>query len=409
MLDKAARQRRLADMLRKQAMGSQFEADPGRMVSGHYVAPSWAQGLNNAIRPVMDNRAAAQAEALAAQQEAASSGAVNVARQQWQSSLPQALAGVAERAGPIDPNNLGELSEVPAQPVTTGRVLNHTLAGLAIPGNEKAAGVYNQGALADIAREDQQNFRKEEAAAARAASIQKGIADREAKVEELRIRMGDKALDRASREQIAQAQRQLTQQIANGNLELRRLAIEARQDAERARREDKAATAKEKQVTTTEGEKSAAGYYTRMIESEKLMEDHGEKSRMGLFQKAVGGLPMVGRTLQPYTMNADEEKLYQAQQDWVRAKLRKESGAVIGDEEMAEEIRTYFPMPGESKEVAEQKKQARQVALRQMEIGSGREAKNATMTPDALPVGTVQGGYKYLGGDPAKPSSWSKQ
>ena len=85
----------------------------------------------------------------------------------------------------------------------------------------------------------------------------------------------------------------------------------------------------------------------------------------------------MGKTLQPYALNNDQQQLYQAQRDWVRAKLRKESGAVIGEEEMAEEIRTYFPQPGENAELRKQKQKARKEAERQMEIGAGRELPNA--------------------------------
>jgi hypothetical protein len=61
----------------------------------------------------------------------------------------------------------------------------------------------------------------------------------------------------------------------------------------------------------------------------------------------------------------------------VRAKLRKESGAVIGPEEMAAEIQTYFPMPGEGQETIAQKAEARRRAERQMQIGAGSAAGEA--------------------------------
>jgi hypothetical protein len=376
--DRAARQRRLADMLRKQALDTQFQENPGRMISGHYVAPSWAQGLNQVAAPIMNRQAATQAEQQAAAQELAASQAINSAKRQWQGSMPQAVLGTPEQTGPTDPNNPGELMAQPGQPVTTGQILKHTLAGAAIPGNEKMAALYNQSALGDLAREDQQSFRREEAAASRAAALQKGIADREAKLEELRVRLEDKALDRASREQMAAQQRALTAQIANGNMELRRLAIEAKQEADRNRSDDKKAAAAEKEKITTEGEKSSAGYLNRMTEAEKLIQQYETKGKQSLFTKTVGGLPLMGKDLQPYAMSNDQQKLLNAQRDWVRAKLRKESGAVIGPEEMAEEIRTYFPQPGEGKDIVDQKADARRQAQRQLEIGAGRELKNAT-------------------------------
>jgi len=371
-ISQAERQRKMAELLRAQA---QKAGPEGQMVSGHYVAPSIFQQL----QPLANAAAFAYQDKRATEAEAASNQAIQQARQQWGSALPRAVAAVPEQSGPVDPNNPMELAAQSAQPVTAGQILKHTLAGLEIPGNEKAAALYNQGAMGELSREDTQTFRKEEAAANRAAALQKAIDDRAARLEELRIRMEDRGLDRASREQMAAAQRQLTAQIAAGNAELRRLAIEAKRDADAARREDKQTAAAEKAKVTTEGEKSSAGYLNRMNEAEKLLANIGAKGDMGLFEKAVGGIPMAGKTIQPYVLDKNQQTLLQAQRDWVRAKLRKESGAVIGDEEMAEEIRTYFPQPGESSEVANQKAAARQAAARQLEIGAGRELPNANM------------------------------
>lgn len=57
----------------------------------------------------------------------------------------------------------------------------------------------------------------------------------------------------------------------------------------------------------------------------------------------------------------------QAQENWVTANLRKESGAVIGPDEMANEIRKYFPIAGDKPKNIEQKRQARLDAMAGME------------------------------------------
>jgi hypothetical protein len=63
----------------------------------------------------------------------------------------------------------------------------------------------------------------------------------------------------------------------------------------------------------------------------------------------------------------------QAAQDWIRAKLRKESGAAIGADEMKQEYATYFPMVGDTPEKIAQKAEARRVVT----LGMGKSAGKA--------------------------------
>lgn len=131
-------------------------------------------------------------------------------------------------------------------------------------------------------------------------------------------------------------------------------------------------TGEAKPVKTTEGEKSAAGYLSRMRAAEGTLDtlSADEPAVRSLASLLVGGSDFEGLVL-----SDRQQKILQAQRDWVRAKLRKESGAVIGPEEMAEEIRTYFPLPGEGPEVVEQKRKSRLQAERQFEIMSGPAAE----------------------------------
>ena len=58
--------------------------------------------------------------------------------------------------------------------------------------------------------------------------------------------------------------------------------------------------------------------------------------------------------------------------NWIRANLRKESGAVISQEEFAEEFRTYFPQPGDGPDVVIQKRRAREDVERNMKKQGGQ-------------------------------------
>lgn len=139
-----------------------------------------------------------------------------------------------------------------------------------------------------------------------------------------------------------------------------------------------------------EYERAAKGYFDRMQAAEAIMAEVGPKGVPTEVTEAVGALPLIGDYARRKTMSVEQQRFRQAQEDWVRAKLRKESGAVIGAKEMADEIRTYFPMPGDSPEVIAQKAQARQIA-----IGGMRDMAGATVPPSASPA-PATGGDKPL-------------
>jgi hypothetical protein len=95
-------------------------------------------------------------------------------------------------------------------------------------------------------------------------------------------------------------------------------------------------------------------------------------------------------------MTPDQARYRQAQEDWVRAKLRKESGAAIGKEEMEREIATYFPQVGEGPEVRAQKRQARAVAVEAMRASAGK-ATVPSSVPSVEPL--PESGPKRIASD----------
>ena len=91
----------------------------------------------------------------------------------------------------------------------------------------------------------------------------------------------------------------------------------------------------------------------------------------------AGAVPFAGN----FFTTPEGQQYKSAQEDWVRAKLRKESGAVIGEEEMAREITTYFPQPGDGPEVIAQKAAQRATA----QEGMARQAGAAVQPPAPKP------------------------
>jgi hypothetical protein len=134
----------------------------------------------------------------------------------------------------------------------------------------------------------------------------------------------------------------------------------------------------------TEAEQKAAGFAQRMELSDQLIKDLESKVTTQQMQgkdvgtmyptartQALGNVPLVGNYLQNVGSSTQQQLYRQAQENWIRANLRKESGAVIGTDEMKDEIKTYFPQPGDKPEQIAQKQIARQVTQDAMKTAAG--------------------------------------
>jgi hypothetical protein len=131
----------------------------------------------------------------------------------------------------------------------------------------------------------------------------------------------------------------------------------------------------------TESEQKAYGFAQRMELSDQLITNLENqvltegKDATALYptatSQAASKVPLIGDYLRTQVTSPIQQQYRQAQENWVRANLRKESGAVIGSDEMADEIRTYFPQPGESAQVIQQKQLARQVTQDAMKTSAG--------------------------------------
>jgi len=133
-----------------------------------------------------------------------------------------------------------------------------------------------------------------------------------------------------------------------------------------------------KRLEGTEGQKLAAGFAQRMVFSNATIEEL-EKTGEGLpgpglpteGTSLAGGVPFIGGYLQRKVMTPEQQRYKQAADNWIRANLRKESGAVIGADEMQAEYETYFPMPGDSQDTIDLKAQARKITTDAMIKNAG--------------------------------------
>jgi hypothetical protein len=123
----------------------------------------------------------------------------------------------------------------------------------------------------------------------------------------------------------------------------------------------------------TEGQATTTGYYIRAQAADRLvqpLEKLGTEKRTQL-----GDVPFVGN----YMITDDQQKYRQAKMDFITAVLRRQSGATIQPSEFDTEDAKYFPQPGDSDVVIEQKRQARQQEIEALRIGAGAGSQYGEM------------------------------
>ena len=99
-------------------------------------------------------------------------------------------------------------------------------------------------------------------------------------------------------------------------------------------------------------ESQAAGFAGRMNDASSVL---NSIERLPDFS----GVPEFVWSRPTRTLPEQWQRYRQAGENWVRANLRRESGAVIGADEMQAEFRLYMPQPGDSPSVIAQKAAAR--------------------------------------------------
>jgi hypothetical protein len=146
-----------------------------------------------------------------------------------------------------------------------------------------------------------------------------------------------------------------------------------------------------KEKPATDAQNLASGFYDRMTSSSAIInapaigedgnpildpktkkpltleEVAGRPEKFAQLYRNIPGLSTLGNVVE----SPLRQQYRQAQENWVRANLRKESGAVIGEEEMKSEIATYFPQIGDDDKTIKQKAESRKVTENAMRKNAG--------------------------------------
>ena len=113
-------------------------------------------------------------------------------------------------------------------------------------------------------------------------------------------------------------------------------------------------------VKQSDAQLQAAGYANRAQTSAQIVDQLGN---VGSELKGI----VSGSSLFPNALKSPErQQLEQAQRDFVNAVLRKESGAVIAQNEFDNAAKQYFPQPGDSAAVIQQKKDNRNLKIQSL-------------------------------------------
>jgi hypothetical protein len=148
----------------------------------------------------------------------------------------------------------------------------------------------------------------------------------------------------------------------------------------------------------TEGETNAAGFAQRMELAQSIIGSLPAGSQPGAMTRTLEAIPFLGGVAARSSQNVQTQQFDQAAQDWIRAKLRKESGAAIGVDEARQEYATYFPMVGDTAEKIAQKAEARRVVTLGMQKSAGKAYE--PYTPLAPQPGAAPAAQPIMSGVP---------
>lgn len=172
---------------------------------------------------------------------------------------------------------------------------------------------------------------------------------------------------------------QQQQDSINNQQEAERLRI-AQENANLGRQKDELDIAKKQREAAAgdlgdaiEGERKAASFLLRALGSNRDYEaqDIGPRSYVG--QKLADNAPDLLNVLPESVGNSPERQISDSAQDaFIAASLRQDSGAAIPPEELERQRRIYFPMPGDTEAVIAAKKVRRDEAIAGLKMSAGR-------------------------------------
>jgi hypothetical protein len=116
------------------------------------------------------------------------------------------------------------------------------------------------------------------------------------------------------------------------------------------------------------------------------------------YQSIMRAIPSAGLTTGIANLSEDvgRQQYRQAQENWVSANLRPESGAVLGAEEIQKEIIKYFPQTSDDAQTIAQKAKARRDTELAVKVRAGPAYKQMQKAAAQAEVGQPAGGARLI-------------
>jgi hypothetical protein len=133
-----------------------------------------------------------------------------------------------------------------------------------------------------------------------------------------------------------------------------------------------------------ENQANAAGFADRIANALPVLESTSPGRGARILENAP--LSMGNEFL-----SGGAQQFFQAERDFINSVLRRESGAVISEEEFVNARRQYIPQPGDKQEVLDQKRRNRQTVLRSMGRAAGPSYQAAPVAPPTAPAAPTSG------------------
>ena len=136
----------------------------------------------------------------------------------------------------------------------------------------------------------------------------------------------------------------------------------------------------------TEGETNAAGFASRMVAAESITSKLATGAAPKFGEAITSVIPLIGKSIPEIIPQAvgglspERRQYLQAANNFIRANLRKESGAAIGADEWTQEFINYFPQYNDDEQTIKQKAIFRNILTQNMIGSAGKSFKAPSMT-----------------------------